>query len=135
MRHDDGSVTAELVLLAPVLLLLMAFVVMTGRIGEVRGAVVHGAHQAARAASLRADAAQAETNAQAVAAANLAQLDVTCSDLTVSVDTTRFHRGGDVAVTVRCAVDLSDLGFAGLPGSRTVEARAVEVIDSWRGGS
>lgn len=135
MTRQEGSVTTEVVLITPVLLLLLAFVVMAGRLGEVRGAVVHAAQQAARAASMRAAAPTAEADARATTSADLAKLGVACAELAVEVDTSRFRRGGDVAVTVICTVDLSDVAFAGLPGSRTFTAQAVEIIDVFRGGS
>lgn len=134
MSRQGGSVTIEVVLLTPVLLALLGLVVMTGRVGEARGAVIHAAEQAARAASIVGDPAQARDKAHVVAYANLEAQDVVCRDLMVEVDTSRFARGSEVAVTVTCAVDLSAVAFAGLPGSRTVSAEAVEVIDVYRGG-
>ena len=133
MRRQDGSVTTEVVLITPVLLVLLGFVVMTGRIGEVDGAVVHAAHQAARAASLAGTPDAARTQAVTTANANLADIGISCSRLLVEVDTSRFEPGGDVAVAVSCTVDLGDIAFAGLPGERTLDARAVEVIDRHRG--
>ncbi|MDP8931786.1 MAG: pilus assembly protein [Actinomycetota bacterium] len=135
MTRQDGSLTTEVVLVTPILLLLLAFVVMAGRLGEVRGAVVDAAQQAARAASLRGDASSARADAEAAAAANLRQLGVVCAEFTVEVETSRFQRGGEVGATVGCTVDLSDVAFAGLAGSRTFSSRAVEVIDVFRGGT
>lgn len=134
MTTEHGSITTEVVLLTPVLMLLLAFVVMTGRLGAASGAVTDAAQQAARAASLRAGPAEAAADAEATAAANLASAGVSCAEFVVEVDTSRFVRGGDVAVSVTCTTDLDDLAFAGLPGSRTLSARAVEVIDVYRGG-
>ncbi len=134
MTSQRGSITTEVVLLTPVLMLLLAFVVMTGRLGVASGAVTDAAQQAARAASLRADPAAAATDAEATAAANLASAGISCAEFAVEVDTSRFARGGDVAVLVTCTTDLDDLAFAGLPGSTTLSARAVEVIDVYRGG-
>ena len=134
MSTEHGSITTEVVLLTPVLLLLLAFVVMTGRVGVASGAVTDAAHQAARAASLRADPAAAAADAEATVAANLESAGVSCAAFAVEVDTSRFARGGDVAVSVTCTTDLGDVAFAGLPGSRTLSARAVEVIDVYRGG-
>lgn len=134
MTDERGSITTEVVLLTPVLMLLLAFVVMTGRVGVASGAVTDAAHQAARAASLRASPAEAAADAETTAAANLSSAGVSCAELAVEVDTSRFARGGDVAVSLTCTADLGDLAFVGLPGSRTLSARAVEVIDVYRGG-
>ena len=53
----------------------------------------------------------------AAAEATLAGRGLSCSNLTVTVDTTDFRPGGIVATTVGCAVDLSDLTGLGLPGA------------------
>lgn len=135
VRDEHGSVATELTLTVPIVLLIIGFVVVAGRIGEVRGAVVHAAHQAARAASLQGSPDVAYQRAQHTARSNLDAQSVLCADLVVDVDTSRFVRGGDVGVTVNCTVDLSSVAFMGLPGHRTVTARAVEVLDLYRGGT
>jgi Flp pilus assembly protein TadG len=134
MRREDGSVTTEVVLLTPVLLVLLGFVIMTGRIGDVDGAVTHAAQQAARAGTLTGNADAARSAASSTVRANLEHLGISCTRLEVTVETSRFRPGGDVAVEVTCTVALGDVAFTGLPGQRTVSARAVEVIDVFRGG-
>jgi Flp pilus assembly protein TadG len=134
VRGEDGSVTTEVVLLTPVLLLLLGFVVMTGRIGEVDGAVGHAAQQAARAGTLAGSADVARSAAATTVRANLDHLGVDCTRLDLAVDTSRFRPGGDVTVEVTCTVALGDVAFTGLPGHRTVGARAVEVVDVYGGG-
>lgn len=135
MSAQQGSVTTEAVLVTPVLLALLALVVAAGRIGEVRNATVDAAQQAARAASLRADPHAGEAAARRAVAATLDGQQIGCADVSVAVDTTRFARGGDVTVAVTCTVDLADVIFAGLPGTRTVRSSAVEIIDTLRAGS
>ena len=127
--------TTELVLLTPVLLVLLGLVVMTGRIGEVDGAVTNAAQQAARAATLVGTASAAQVAADTTAHANLDADGIACTSVGVAVDTSRLEPGGDVAVEVACTVKLGDLAFTGLPGSRTVRSRAVEVVDTYRGAS
>lgn len=133
-RREDGSVTTELVLLTPILLLLLGFVVFAGRLGGVQQQVLAAADEAARAASLRGDPDAGRSAAITAVEANLGGAGVECVDLTVEVDTDDFRRGGQVTVAVRCAVGLDDVVFAGLPGSRAYEGSATEVIDLWRGG-
>lgn len=135
MSRQDGSVTTEVVLLTPVLLVLLGLVVMTGRIGEVDGAVTNAAQQAARAATLVGTTSTAHAAADTTAHRNLDADGIACTRVSVAVDTSRFEAGGDVAVEVACTVKLGGLAFTGLPGSRTVRARAVEVIDTYRGAS
>lgn len=133
-RRQDGSVSTELVLLTPVLLALLAFVVFAGRVGGAQQQITAAADQAARAASLRGDPDSAIAAASQVAQANLADAGVTCADVGIEVDTAAFGAGGQVGVTVTCVVELDDVVFAGLPGSRTFTSTAVEVVDRYRGG-
>jgi Flp pilus assembly protein TadG len=131
-RNDQGSVTAELVLLTPLLILILLFVVALGRLAGARLNVDGAAAQAARAASIARDPTTAAAVAQQTATAALGSDHVTCAQLTVNTDTTQFAPGGSVAVTVTCTVGLSDLTGLRLPASESVSARASSVIDTYR---
>jgi Flp pilus assembly protein TadG len=131
-RDESGSVTAELVLLTPLLILLLLFVVALGRLAGARLDVDGAAAQAARAASIARDPATATAMAQQTAAAALGSDDVSCAQLHVSTDTTQFTPGGSVAVTVTCSVSLSDLSGLRLPVSESLSSRFVAVIDQYR---
>ena len=50
--REEGSATVELVLLAPILMILVLFVVYAGRGAEVLTQIQHAADQGARAASM-----------------------------------------------------------------------------------
>lgn len=132
-RDERASAVVELTVMVPAVVLLLVFVVFAGRVTAARLDVAGAAADAARAASTRQHAGDAASDARATAAASLADRGVTCARLAVDVDTGAFTRGGSVAVTVRCTVDLSDLGLLGVPAARTVSARSTEVIDSLRG--
>jgi Flp pilus assembly protein TadG len=131
-REETGSVTAELVLLTPLLILLLLFVVSLGRLAGARLDVDGAAAQAARAASLARDPATATAIAQQTAAAALGSDDVTCAQLSVNTDTGQFMPGGSVAVTVTCSVSLSDLSGLRLPASQSISSRFVATIDQYR---
>lgn len=133
-RDELGSVTTEMVLLTPVLLLLLAFIVFVGRVGGIQQQVIAAIDQAARAASLVGTSGAAEHVATDTVASNLADAGIACQDLTVHVDTSTFQRGGHVSVTATCDIGLDDVVFAGLPGQRSFTATATEVIDVYRGG-
>lgn len=133
-RWETGSVTTEVVLLTPVLLTLLAFVVLAGRVGGVQQQVIAAVDEAARAATLAGTADAAHLRAAEVVGANLGGAGIECSPLTVEVDTANFRRGGHVAVAATCEIGLGDFAFAGLPGQRTFTASAIEVIDRYRGG-
>ena len=134
-RDESGSVTAELVLLTPLLILMLLFVVALGRLSGARLEVDGAAAQAARAASFARAPATATAMATQTASSALGSDHVTCAQLTVSTDTAQFAPGGSVAVTVTCHVALSDLTGLRLPASESVTSRATAVIDTFRSTS
>lgn len=132
MSRDAGGMAAELAVLAPVLVLCMLFVVFAGRLGQAQQDVAQAAAEAARAASL-------ERGPQLVGVTghvrrNLTAAGVACRTLVVDTSSSDWRPGGRVQVDVRCDVDLSGVAGLGLPGRRSVEAQAVEVVDTYRGG-
>jgi Flp pilus assembly protein TadG len=131
-RDERGSVSAELVLLTPLLILMLLFVVALGRLSGARIEVNGAAAQAARAASIARDPATATAMAKQTATAALSSDHVTCAQLRVNTDTAQFQPGGSVAVTVTCTVSLSELTGLRLPASHSVMSRSVAVIDQYR---
>ena len=131
-RDESGSVTAELVLLTPLLILLLLFVVALGRLAGARLEVDGAAAQAARAASIAQSPSSATAMAQQTATAALSSDHVTCAQLSVDTDTSRFTPGGSVGVTVTCTVNLRDLTGLRLPSAETNSSQATSVIDPAR---
>lgn len=133
---DRGLATIELVLMTPVLLLVLSFLVVAGRLTTVRGDVASSTRDSARAASMASTYEQALVDARSTAEASLGGRDVTCRNLSVKLgDPTTFVPGGTVAVTVTCEVSLADVAIPGLPGTRRISDSSVEVIDRYRGGA
>lgn len=133
LRGDDGSVTTEVVIVTPIAILLLCLVALVGRTATAREQVDEAARDAARSASLERDPSAAWWAAQDSATTSLAAGGFRCASTSVDVDTGAFQPGGQVAVTVRCDIPLSDLGLLGLSGTRTVESRSVSVVDQYRG--
>jgi Flp pilus assembly protein TadG len=133
---ERGSVSVELALLAPALLLLLSFAVVAGRTQVAEGAVQEAARAAAREASLARDAATAAALAGAQAERTLAAQDLRCESTTIDVDTAGFQaplgQPGDVTVSITCVVGMADLLAPGLPGSVTVEASFISPVDAYR---
>lgn len=128
---DAGSSTAQLTLATPLLVAILLFVVMCGRLVSAQIDVAAAASSGARSASLLGHGggvAEAERNARATLAAHGA----TCRQASVSVSGDQ-RPGGSVTVRVSCRVKLSDLLMLGIPGSRTVEASATSPVDKWAG--
>jgi Flp pilus assembly protein TadG len=127
---DRGSAGLSVVLLTPVVLALMTFAVLAGRIGTADQDVVSAAQAAARAASLRQGGA-ADADARRAAEETLRGAGIECASS--SVRTVVGSAG--VTATVACAIRLSDLVDLALPGQTTITASASAPVDVYRGGS
>jgi len=132
---DRGSLTLEMVVLAPGLLLLLSFAVFVGRVTTTGQAVEQAAAAAARTASIARTAGTAQSTATEAARTTLTQQNITCTSTTVSVDTSGFARpvgtAATVTASVTCVLDLSSLG-PGIPGTRTLTGTAVSPLDTYR---
>lgn len=137
--RERGSGSVELAILLPVAVLVLALVVAGARIALAGNRISGVAGIAAREASLARSPAAAQSAATAAATQALDDRDLHCRSITVDVDTTGFSTepgsGAAVSVQVACTVDLSDIGFTGLPGSRTLDDEATSPVDPTRGTS
>lgn len=133
-NEERGTIAVEVAIITPAFIFLMLLVVFAGKVSEADGNVERAASVAARAASLRQHPSDATTDAQAAAEQNLSHAGVPCIALDTDVDTSDFHAGGTVTVTVTCKASMADVTLLGVSGTRTFTARVVEVIDTYRGG-
>jgi len=133
IADERGSVTTELVIVTPLLLLMLLFVVALGRTAGSRIDINGAASEAARAASIARTPLAAQDDARRTASAALADQHVTCASLDVTTDTTQFRPGGTVTVVVRCDVKLGDLTGLRLPATKPLTATASAPIDRYRG--
>jgi Flp pilus assembly protein TadG len=131
--RERGSVTTELVIVTPLLLLFLLLVVALGRTAGSRIDIDGAASEAARAASIARTPLAAQDAARRTATTALADQDVTCANLDVTTNTAKFEPGGTVTVSVHCAVKLGDLTGLRLPSSKTLTATARAPIDRYRG--
>ena len=123
----------ELVLLAPVLVLLCGIIVMAGDFRSAANDVSNAAYAAARAASYTNDPVAAQNAAQVAAQASIANRGEACAQMTTSIDTSHFTPGGDIKVTVTCVAALAQIiSFGIIPGHKTFTATAVVPIDAHR---
>lgn len=133
-HRDRGSVSLELAILAPAVLLLLGALVFAGRVQTSSAAVEQAARAAARDASLARTADVAQSTALASAQRELARSG--CSSTDVAVDTAGFiapvGTAAVIAVTVTCTVSIADLAIPGLPGSHTLTGHATSPIDRYR---
>jgi Flp pilus assembly protein TadG len=129
---DRGSMTTEFVVLAPIVIAIVLLVVGLGRYAHGRQLVEQAAAAAARAASLTASSADAQTRAARAAAGSLSDAGLSCTGITADVDTGSFRPGGVVTVTITCTADLSGLALSGLPGTATVRATGRAPLEAHR---
>ncbi|WP_414944883.1 TadE/TadG family type IV pilus assembly protein [Amycolatopsis sp. cmx-11-32] len=133
---EGGSVTAEAVLLTPLMVALLVFLAVVIHRGvDARLRLDDAAHQAARAATLHRSTAAAIAAARGTAGAALAQAGLVCRDVTTTLSGT-LAPAGAVTVTVRCTVDFGQALLLGVPGGKTLASTASEVVDhhrSWSG--
>jgi hypothetical protein len=133
--RERGSAALELVILAPVLLAVIGLVILGGRIQIAAGAVEQAAADAARQASLSRDPGSARSKAMAAASDALRREAVPCTSVSVELHMAGFGVPvgvpAQVGAHVSCVVPLSGL-VLGAPGSKTLSADAVSVLDTYR---
>ena len=132
IRGDEGQAIAELVIVAPVLLLVIVVMVALGRIDSAQGDVESAARAGVQAAVVQANAANAQSAAATAVTSTLAGAGLTCPAPQITTDTSHFVAGGTVSVRVTCVTSLADVSVPGLPGSKALSATAVAPIDEFR---
>ncbi len=124
--------TVELVVLAPVLVVLSLLIVHLGRAGGASQQVRHAADAAARAASIVATS-RMRAEAESVAVADLDANGVNCASTSVAVQLGGPPASRTVTVTLLCTTNSAGLDLLGVSG-RSVRATSTEVVDRYRGG-
>lgn len=134
--RDRGSMSLELVLVTPLFVAFLLFLAGAGRMVDAQSQVDGAARDAVRAASIARDAGSAQELAQETATAGLRDSRWCSGGPSVRTDVSDFAPGGHVEVTIVCDVNLSDLAFVGLPGTKRLQGRSVAPIDTFtfRGG-
>jgi hypothetical protein len=127
-----GSLTVELVVLTPLIVLFALLALASGRYEVAREQVIAAAQAGADAAAVVASPGDAQWAATTAATAVVSGQSHSCARLTVSADTSRFVPGGSVRVVVSCQIDWSDLLVPGVPGRTTVEVGESAPIDPFR---
>lgn len=137
LRADRGNAPLELVLLAPVILMVIGLVIAAGRVSTAQAAVDAAAREAARQASVAPSAAVAH---QAAISGALSALTADGLDCQPIVQTPNLNGAFNSAigtpaairVVVTCVVRLSDLLVPGVPGSHKLTARFTSPLDPYR---
>jgi Flp pilus assembly protein TadG len=134
-RAQRGSISVELAVLAPGLVLLLLLVAAGARVVEVQGHIDGAARDAARAASIARSYGQAVAAAEQAAQADLGATSL-CAPGTVAVQVAGYPAvpvvttaGAAVMVTVTCQVDMSPFKALGFGAAKGFTGQAVAPLD------
>lgn len=132
---DAGSLTVELAVLAPGLVLLLLLVAAAGRVVEAQGHLDGAARDAARAATLGRSSAQADALARQAASADLGP-STWCAEGSVRTRVSGFPQpgpsaatGGVVSAAVSCEVGMSPFTVLGFATRIWLSGRAAAPLD------
>ena len=92
MRDERGSAAVEAAVGVPAFVLFVGLIIFGGRTATTHSAVESAAADAARTASIARTASEATSEAKAAAQASLANQDIHCLNVTVSVDVVRLRQ-------------------------------------------
>jgi Flp pilus assembly protein TadG len=133
MSRDRGSLSIEYVIITPFVFLVFGLIYAFGRVSAVDGSLDTGTRDAARAASLAADPAQAQDVAERAVRAEIGNGTSTCrSTLSVEITPKNFAAGDTITVQASCRYDLSDILYLPsvvAPGTITVHSQFSAVVD------
>jgi Flp pilus assembly protein TadG len=137
--RERGSMSVELAVIIPALILLLLLVALGGRLVMARGAVDGAARDAARAASLARYPGPGQLGATTLAD-QAADDDLAgyCTGGDLDVGVTGFPALGDAAqlgdnvtVTVKCGINTSVFGVLGLGATHWMTGTAVAPLDPY----
>jgi len=132
MRHrlgdDRGSISVELAILAPLVGILLACVVLVGRVQTSRADLEGAARSAARDLSIARDPYAVLGDVQQGVEATLHVGSPSCRSLSF----TPTISAKEVSVTLACTIDLQAAAVLPVPGTMTLSASATEVVDVHR---
>ncbi|WP_242614290.1 TadE/TadG family type IV pilus assembly protein [Actinomadura roseirufa] len=129
--RDRGSMSLEMVLVTPLFVGFLLFLAGAGRMVDAQSQVDGAARDAVRAASIARSAPSAQYLADQAAKAGLKGHDWCSGGPVVKTEVGEWRPGGRVEVNIVCDVDLGDLSFIGLPGSKRLRGHAVAPIDTY----
>lgn len=133
--NERGDITVEAAIGVIALVVLFGLGLVGIRVLVADAAIDDAARAAARAASIARDGRSAAAAAEQRARAVLAEQQLTCGSLDVTVDAGDFVKPpgetGYIVATVTCDVPLADLAIPGIGGSKSLMAQFTSPIDRY----
>jgi Flp pilus assembly protein TadG len=132
-RTQRGTMALEMVILAPVLLLLFMFLLACGRYFQTSSLLESAARDGARSASQARSLPDAQARVDQAVTGTMSQAVKSCKTTASGSITTGFVAGSPLSVEVSCTINYRDLGLLGLGGDTTITKRFTSSLDPYRG--
>ncbi|MEU4194064.1 TadE family protein [Kribbella sp. NPDC026611] len=132
-RTQRGTMALEMVILAPVLLMLFMFLLACGRYFQTGSLLESAARDGARGASQSRSLAEAQGRVNDAVTSTMGQAVKSCKESAAGSITTGFNPGEALSVEVTCTINYRDLGLLGLGGDTTITKRFTSSLDPYRG--
>ncbi|MEU4389773.1 TadE/TadG family type IV pilus assembly protein [Kribbella sp. NPDC023855] len=132
-RGERGTMALEMVILAPLLLILFMFLLACGRYFQTSSLLENAARDGARSASQTRSLADAQGQVDAAVSRTMEQAVASCKDSAGGSITSAFAAGSTLSVEVTCTINYRDLGLLGIGGDTTITKRFSSSIDPYRG--
>ncbi|UQN31829.1 TadE/TadG family type IV pilus assembly protein [Brachybacterium kimchii] len=134
---ERGAASTEVVILAPVFMLILGLLVVGAGIAQGQQSVTTAANSSARAASLAVNQQDATGRVQEAFTRELSQQGKTCTSVSVHVDASAFtSTPGEVSTvhsTIQCTITYGQLiSVPGLAGTKTITVETASPLDSYR---
>ncbi|QNE22525.1 hypothetical protein F1D05_37265 [Kribbella qitaiheensis] len=111
-RPERGTMALEMVILAPLLLILFMFLLACGRYFQTSSQLENAARDGARSASQARSLADAQQRIDKAVTRTMGQSVESCKSSASGTVTSAFAAGSPLSVEVTCTIDYRDLGPA-----------------------
>jgi Flp pilus assembly protein TadG len=132
-RGERGTMALEMVILAPILLILFMFLLACGRYFQTSSLLENAARDGARSASQTRSLAAAQGQVDEAVTRTMDQAVKSCKDSAGGTITTAFAAGSPLSVEVTCTINYRDLGLLGIGGDTTITKKFSSSVDPYRG--
>lgn len=130
---ERGTLALEMVVLAPILLLLFMFLFACGRYFMTSSLLENAARDGARSASQARSLPEAQARVDEAVTRNASQAFASCKNTAKGSVTTAFTAGQPLSVEVTCTINYRDLGLLGIGRDTTITRRFSSSLDPYRG--